>query len=763
MSESAKNTLTNLTANEKKFHQKFYNDDYFLDLNESQKKAVNLLDGPLLVLSGAGTGKTRVLTARIANLIYSGKAKPWNILAVTFTNKAAREMRIRLETLIGSDSNSLWLGTFHSIAAKILRQYSELVHLKSNFTIINPDDQKRLLKELIIFEKLDEKKITPQFVSHLINSWKDKGLAPKDIINSEQNFLLEGRAGKIFKDYQERLISLNYVDFADLLLHNLSIFKTNRDILEKFKNKLKYFLIDEYQDTNTAQYLWLKILVKPENNICCVGDDDQSIYGWRGAEVGNILRFESDFPGANIIRLEQNYRSTKYILNTANFIISNNKERLGKSLKTIEKKGEKINVISIWEGSDETRKISNEIEKLVKNGVKFDEIAVLVRAGYQTRAFEERFIQIGLPYKVVGAKFYERLEIRDALSYFRVVVQQSDDLALERIINVPRRGIGSQTINLIKSFARSQKISILLAIEQLIVTDELRPSVKATLIQLLNLFKIWNDDLKKLGHAELGMKILEESNYIDDLKNQKTIESEGRLENLKELINAMSNFENMSGFLEHISLVNDGDTDNINGEVSLMTLHAAKGLEFEAVFLPCWEEGSFPSQKSLDEKGLEGLEEERRLAYVGITRAKKYLTISFVSNRQIHGTWQSVIPSRFIGELPNDEINQVSNKKIRKNFNNHFSEFDFNQDNEGIKNYNSNHFRNKNSFISSKKSNFKDIELPRKLNNFYQKGDRVFHSKFGMGTILETIDNKANVSFDKAGDKNVITDFLTKK
>ena len=758
MSETGQNKLLNLTVDETNINSKLFKKSFFSDLNENQKKAVNSLDGPLLVLSGAGTGKTRVLTARLANLIHSGKAKPWNILAVTFTNKAAREMGYRLESLIGSQANSLWLGTFHSIAARVLRQNAEIVDLNSNFTIINPDDQKRLLKELINFEKLDEKKITPQFVSHLINSWKDKGLTYKDILNNEQNYLLEGKAGKIFKDYQERLINLNCVDFADLILHNLTIFKQNSNILESFKKQITFFLVDEYQDTNTAQYLWLKILVKPENNICCVGDDDQSIYGWRGAEVGNILRFEKDFPNAKIIRLEQNYRSSENILNAANHLISYNKSRLGKLLKTVEKEGENIKVISSFDGNDETRQISTQIENINSNGIKYDEIAVLVRAGYQTRAFEERFVQIGLPYKVIGVKFYERLEIRDALSYFRVLLQNSDDLALERIINVPKRGIGSRTLNLIKNYARIKRTCIFSAIEELILTDELRPSVKKSLIDLIESFKNWRRDLNSLSHTELAIKILEESSYIDFLKNEKTPESETRLENLKELINAMSNFDNMMGFLEHISLVSDGDTDSEDGAISLMTLHSSKGLEFEAVFLPCWEEGSFPSQRSLDENGLDGLEEERRLAYVGITRAKKFLTISYVSNRQIHGLWQNLIPSRFISELPDKGIIQLAGNTKSKNFYNNFSDFDFDQDNKYIRTH-------KTNFKHRKKNIQKFLDNHRvstyEITNFFN-GDRVFHSKFGMGTIKYLDDNKANVDFDKAGNKNVITSFLKK-
>ncbi len=749
MSKTGQNNFTVLKPFNNKTEFQLKQNKFLNDLNKNQKEAVLHQEGPILVLSGAGTGKTRVLTARLANLLYSGNARPWNILAVTFTNKASREMRIRLENIIGLEANSLWLGTFHSIAAKILRKHANLVNLNSNFTIINPDDQKRLLKELIKFEKLDVKKVTPQYVSNLINSWKDKGLTYYDIINSEQNYYLDGKVGKIFKDYQERLISLNYVDFGDLLLHNLSIFRSNKDILDGFKNQIKYFLIDEYQDTNTAQYLWLKLIVKPENNICCVGDDDQSIYGWRGAEVGNILRFEDDFPGAKVIRLEQNYRSTKCILNSANNLILNNKSRLGKLLKTKYKDGEKVKVVFSLDGDDETRFISNQIENLISKGMKYDEMAILVRAGYQTRSFEERFVQIGLPYKVIGAKFYERLEIRDALAYFRLVIQNNDDLALERIINVPKRGIGSQTINSIKAFARSENTSIFSAIEQLVSTDEFRPLVKTNLVEFLKLLKIWKKDLNSITHIELAKKILEESGYIGHLKNDKTMESDSRIDNLKELINGMSNFDNMLGFLEHISLVNEGDADNMDGEISLMTLHAAKGLEFDVVFLPCWEEGSFPSQRAIDEKGLEGLEEERRLAYVGITRAKKYLSISFVKERQIHGQWQNLIPSRFLDELPSSEIEKIGysyDKNLRNSQNDSFVDFDFNQE----------------FTYKRKKNNYKGRLSRIEINESFVEGDRVFHSKFGMGTIMYLQENKADVHFDKAGNKNLITSFLKK-
>ena len=636
----------------------FYNHQAFTDLNDSQKEAVKNLDGPLLVLSGAGTGKTRVLTARLANLLYSNKTKPWNILAVTFTNKAAKEMRIRLESLIGPSANSVWLGTFHSIAARILRENAEVVGLNSNYTIITPDDQIRLLKQIMIDQDIDIKKFTPKAMSNLISSWKDKGYKPDDINQSDNDFFANGKAINIYKTYQSRLVTLNSADFGDLLLYNLTIFTEHLDILQKYQSKILYFLVDEYQDTNTIQYLWLKLFANKSQNICCVGDDDQSIYGWRGAQVGNILKFEKDYTSAKVIKLEENYRSTGRILEAANSIIANNKERLSKKLKTSSGDGDKIDLISVWDGVEEAKITSLEIENLHSLGFRYDQIAVLVRAGHQTRYFEERFVDIGIPYKVIGAKFYERLEIRDALAYLRVVQQPNDDLALERIINVPKRGLGTSTTSLIHSYAKKNNISFFSASQELLLTDELRPNVKRTLQNLINQFIDWNNHNKEISHTDLALKVLEESGYIGHWQNENSIEGEGRLENLKELINAMSGFDNLSGFLEHISLVMDGDNEAEAGEVSLMTLHAAKGLEFDAVFLPGWEEGMFPSQRSIDELGLSGLEEERRLAYVGITRAKKRLFITFAANRQIHGLWQGSIPSRFISELPKKIINE---------------------------------------------------------------------------------------------------------
>ena len=738
----------------------FHNHKSYIDLNNPQKEAVNNLNGPLLVLSGAGTGKTRVLTARLANLLYSNTTKPWKVLAVTFTNKAAKEMRTRLEELIGPMANSVWLGTFHSIGARILRENAELIGLNSNYTIISTDDQARLLKQIMLDEDVDIKKFTPKSMSSLISSWKDKGYTHEDSKISNNDFFANGKAKQIYKIYQTRLKTLNSADFGDLLLYNLEIFTKHPDILDKYHSKLSHFLVDEYQDTNTIQYLWLKLLASKTKNICCVGDDDQSIYGWRGAQVGNILRFEKDYPMANVIKLEENYRSTGRILDAANSIIINNKERLGKSLKTSLEKGEKIDLISVWDGIEEAKRTSNEIEKLFSLGFNYDQMAVLVRAGHQTRFFEERFVDIGIPYKVIGAKFYERLEIRDALAYLRVVQQPNDDLALERIINVPKRGLGTNTISLIHSYARNNNISFFMASQELLMTDELRPNVKRTLQTLINQFNDWRNQEKKILHTDLALKVLEESGYISHWQNEKSIEGEGRLENLKELINAMSGFENLSGFLEHIALVMDGDNEAEAGEVSLMTLHAAKGLEFDVVFLPGWEEGLFPSQRSIDELGLAGLEEERRLAYVGITRAKKRLFITFAANRQIHGLWQGSIPSRFLSELPKNDLNENIEGNLGAEASS-YNQINFEVTNDNFS-YGPGYFRAKKKGI-----NVLDVYKQPKINQNnlnlnanFKNGQRVFHQKFGMGLILSSEGDKLNISFDKAGEKRVIASFV---
>ena len=738
----------------------FYNHKAFMDLNPSQKEAVQNLEGPLLVLSGAGTGKTRVLTARLANLLYSNKTKPWNILAVTFTNKAAKEMRIRLEGLIGPSANSVWLGTFHSIAARILRENAEIIGLSPNYTIITPDDQVRLLKQIMLDDEIDIKKFTPKSMSNLIGTWKDKGYKPDDLKISNNDYFANGKAINIYKTYQMRLITLNSADFGDLLLHNLTIFSKHPDILNQYHLKISYFLVDEYQDTNTIQYLWLKLLADKTKNICCVGDDDQSIYGWRGAQVGNILRFEKDYPLAKVIKLEENYRSTGRILEAANSVIINNKERLGKNLKTSSKDGDKIDLISVWDGMEEAKKTSLEIENLYSSGFRYDQMAVLVRAGHQTRYFEERFVDIGIPYKVIGAKFYERMEIRDALAYLRVVQQPNDDLALERIVNIPKRGLGTSTTSMIHSYAKNNNISFFSASQELLMTDELRPNVKRTLQNLINQFLDWKNQNNEITHTDLALKVLEESGYIAYWQNEKSIDGEGRLENLKELINAMSGFENLSGFLEHISLVMDGDNEAQAGEVSLMTLHAAKGLEFDVVFLPGWEEGLFPSQRSIDELGLAGLEEERRLAYVGITRAKQRLFITFAANRQIHGLWQGSIPSRFISELPRHILNENIEGNIGADASS-YNQIDFDLSTKNGS-YGPGFLRAKqngiNGINSYKKTQYDNNILNTNIE--FNNGQRVFHQKFGMGLIISSDGDKLNINFDKAGEKKVVSSFV---
>ncbi len=738
----------------------FYNHKAFIDLNPSQKEAVKNLEGPLLVLSGAGTGKTRVLTARLANLLYSNKTKPWNILAVTFTNKAAKEMRIRLEGLIGPSANSVWLGTFHSVAARILRENAEIVGLNSNYTIITPDDQVRLLKQIMLDDEIDIKKFTPKSMSNLIGTWKDKGYKPDNSKISNNDYFANGKAVNVYKTYQMRLITLNSADFGDLLLHNLTIFSEHPDILNQYHSKILYFLVDEYQDTNTIQYLWLKLLADKTKNICCVGDDDQSIYGWRGAQVGNILRFEKDYPTAKVIKLEENYRSTGRILEAANSVIINNKERLGKNLKTSSKDGDKIDLISVWDGVEEAKKTSLEIENLHSSGFRHDQIAVLVRAGHQTRYFEERFVDIGIPYKVIGAKFYERMEIRDALAYLRVVQQPNDDLAIERIVNIPKRGLGTSTTSLIHTYAKKNNISFFLASQELLMTDELRPNVKRTLQNLINQFLDWKNQNNEIPHTDLALKVLEESGYIAHWQNEKSIDGEGRLENLKELINAMSGFENLSGFLEHISLVMDGDNEAEAGEVSLMTLHAAKGLEFDVVFLPGWEEGLFPSQRSIDELGLAGLEEERRLAYVGITRAKERLFITFAANRQIHGLWQGSIPSRFISELPKHILNENIEGNIGADASS-YNQIDFDLSTKNGS-YGPGFLRAKQNGIKSINS-YKKTQYDNNILNSnieFDNGQRVFHQKFGMGHIVSSDGDKLNINFDKAGEKKVVSSFV---
>src|SRR6266404_2291426 len=627
---------------------------HYLDgLNQAQREAVEAVEGPVLVLAGAGTGKTRVLTTRLAHILMTGRATPGQILAVTFTNKAAREMRDRIAALIGRPVEGWWLGTFHALAARLLRRHAELVGLKPNFTILDTDDQLRLLKQLIVAAGIDDKKWPARALLGVIERWKDRGLTPDKVRGGEPLDLANGRLLELYRDYQERLRLLNACDFGDLLLHNLTLFTGNPELLRDYQQRFRYLLVDEYQDTNVGQYLWLRLLAQGHRNICCVGDDDQSIYGWRGAEVGNILRFEGDFPGARIIRLERNYRSTHHILGAASGLIAHNRGRLGKTLWTEQNEGDKLTVRGLWDSDEEARFVGEEVEALQRRGAALGAIAILVRAAFQTRAFEERFITLGVPYRVVGgSRFYERQEIRDAIAYLRVVNQPDDDLAFERIVNTPRRGLGDATMRVLHALARHQAVPLTTAAARLVETDELKPAARRSIGRLLGDLESWRARLADTAHPELAEMVLDESGYTAMWQADKSPEAPGRLENLKELVNAMAEFENLAGFLEHISLVMENAEVNPGDMISLMTLHSAKGLEFDVVFLPGWEEGLFPHQRALDETGAAGLEEERRLAYVGLTRARRRVVVSYAARRGMHGLWQDTLPSRFIGELP---------------------------------------------------------------------------------------------------------------
>ncbi|MEL7544031.1 MAG: UvrD-helicase domain-containing protein, partial [Pseudomonadota bacterium] len=637
---------------------------YLDGLNPEQRAAVETLEGPVLVLAGAGTGKTRVLTTRIAHILATRQAWPREILAVTFTNRAAREMKERIGKLIGGAVEGMpWLGTFHSIGVKILRRHAELVDLKSGFTILDTDDQIRLLKQLIEAENIDLKRWPARQLANLIDGWKNKGLTPDKVPQGEALAFAEGKGGALYKQYQRRLKELNAADFGDLLLECLRLFQQNPDVLKEYHARFKFILVDEYQDTNVAQYLWLRLLAQGSHNVCCVGDDDQSIYGWRGAEVDNILRFEEDFPGARVFRVEQNYRSTGHILNAAGALIANNEGRLGKTLHTDIGDGEKVLVSGVWDDEEEARGIVDEIETLQKEGHALNEVAVLVRASFQMRAFEDRFVTTGLPYRVIGGpKFYERAEIRDATAFLEIVANPSNDLKFERIVNVPKRGLGDVTIKKVHAHARARGIPLFFAAREIVETEELGPKPRRSLAEVVANFTRWQGMVEGTPHTELAETILDESGYTAMWQKDKSPQAYTRLENLKELIRFMEQFESLTGFLEHVSLVMDAESDGDGDRVSLMTLHAAKGLEFDTVFLPGWEEGLFPHQRSLDESGKAGLEEERRLSYVGITRAKRRARISFAQNRRVHGLWQSAIPSRFVDELPEAHVDVAENK-----------------------------------------------------------------------------------------------------
>ncbi|MBR1222312.1 UvrD-helicase domain-containing protein [Bradyrhizobium sp. U87765 SZCCT0131] len=803
---------------------------YLAVLNPEQRAAVETLDGPVLVLAGAGTGKTRVLTSRIAHILTLGRARPAEILSVTFTNKAAREMKHRLGQMLGQTVEGMpWLGTFHSIGGRILRYHAELVGLKSNFTVLDVDDQIRLLKQLLQAEGIDEKRWPARMLAGLIDGWKNRGLTPSQVPSGEAAVFANGKGGKLYATYQDRLKVLNAADFGDLLLENIRLFREHPDVLRQYQNRFKFILVDEYQDTNVAQYLWLRLLSQGASaplpgrmlrdasreepadseepaapapalkNICCVGDDDQSIYGWRGAEVDNILRFDHDFPGATVIRLERNYRSTGHILAAASHLISYNESRLGKTLHTEDDDGEKVTVTGAWDSEEEARAIGEEIEDLQRQQHRLNEVAILVRASFQMREFEDRFITLGLPYRVIGGpRFYERAEIRDALAYLRVINSPADDLAFERIVNVPKRGIGDATVQLLHDHARKRRIPLTEAARMVVETDELKPKARGALREVVANFDRWRAQSEVTRHTELAEIVLDESGYTDMWQKDRSADAAGRLENLKELVRSMEEFENLQGFLEHIALVMDRDGGPEEDAVSVMTLHSAKGLEFDTVFLPGWEEGLFPHQRALDEQGRAGLEEERRLAHVGITRARRRAKIYFATNRRIHGSWSTTVPSRFLDELPARNV-EITESKGGNGWG-------------GAGGYGASRFDNLEAFSSTYSTpgwqraqqrkggggsgghgggsggGFRESgsgfapggdqfgnwrnkrggttiegELVAKSTGTasdFSAGDRVFHQKFGYGRVTHVDGNKLTIAFDKAGEKRVVDSFV---
>jgi len=730
---------------------------YLAALNPAQREAVEAIDGPVLVLAGAGTGKTRVLTTRLAHILATRRAFPGQLLAVTFTNKAAREMRERLEATIGAAVDGLWLGTFHAIAARILRRHAERIGLKSNFTILDTDDQIRLVKQIIAAANIDDRRMPPRMLLSAFDRWKDRGLTPDKVPADEAAMVADGRGRELFREYEQRLLALNAVDFGDLLLHNLTLLTTHADVLADYQRRFRYILVDEYQDTNVAQYLWLRLLAQGHRNLCCVGDDDQSIYSWRGAEVGNILRFEKDFPGAKIVRLEQNYRSTPHILAAASGLIAHNEGRLGKTLWTETNEGEKVRLRAVWDSEEEARWVGDEIESLQRKGEALVETAILVRAGFQTREFEERFIQIGLPYRIIGGpRFYERQEIRDALAYLRLIHQPADDLAFERIINVPRRGIGEATLQTLHAAARAQQVPLIDAAHRLIETDEIKPAARKALQGFLVSLDRWRTQEAALPHTELAALVFEESGYLQMWQTDKSADAPGRVENVKELVAAMAEFENLGGFLEHVSLVMDAAESKAGDMVNVMTLHSAKGLEFDSVFLPGWEEGVFPNQRALEESGLKALEEERRLAYVGLTRARKRASVSFAANRRIHGQWQSSIPSRFVDELPAEHVELLAEAGLMPGL----------SEPRALAGWGKTEVlhaprwspRSGAPLIEGRAVPVRGQEAKRV--GGFKSGDRIFHQKFGYGTIQRVEDSKLAIAFDKAGDKMVMDSFV---
>ncbi|MGQ0534366.1 MAG: ATP-dependent helicase [Caulobacteraceae bacterium] len=769
---------------------------YLASLNPEQRAAVEALDGPVLVLAGAGTGKTRVLTTRLAHLLSTGRAKPWGVLAVTFTNKAAREMRERVEKLLGPGGGGLpWLGTFHSISARMLRTHAELAGLKNNFTILDTDDQIRLLKQIIDAEGIDEKRWPGRQLAGLIDSWKNRALTPEKVPKNEAFQFADGAGVKLYTQYQARLKILNACDFGDLLMHMIDIFQRHSDVLETYHRKLSHLMVDEYQDTNVAQYLWLRLLAQARKNLCVVGDDDQSIYGWRGAEVDNILRFEHDFPGAQVIRLERNYRSTGHILAAASHLIAKNRGRLGKTLFTDDELGNRVKVRGVWDGEAEARLVADDIEAWRQSNRSYAECAVLVRAAWQMRAFEERFLMLRIPYKVIGGpRFFERAEVRDVHAYLRLIRSEDDDLAFERIVNQPKRGVGECTVQKLHAHAGKPPLrfvtddgplfdqstgevvteqpeapggatrfrSLASAARELTLTDELPLKARTALRSFLGDLDRWREQSRTISHVELAEIVLDESGYTEMLRNDKSPQAQTRLENLKELVQSMSQYDTLEAYLEHVALVLDIEAESDGENVQLSTLHAAKGLEFLLVFLPGWEEQVFPSQRSIDENGEKGLEEERRLAYVGITRARESARISFAANRQIYGRWQVVLPSRFIDELPAANVDALS-------------ETGYGMQPPGVRDmavqpfssgYQSPGWRRaqeRGAFQSKPPMIEGEARLVARSSDkdaHYGVGDRIFHQKFGYGRVRSVEGNKLTVDFDKAGEKRVIDSFV---
>ncbi|MCW8915735.1 MAG: UvrD-helicase domain-containing protein [Magnetovibrio sp.] len=731
------------------------NAGYLDGLNETQREAVAATDGPVLVLAGAGTGKTRVLTTRLGHILLQGKARPGDILAVTFTNKAAREMQERVGHMLGTPVEGWWVGTFHALSARILRRHAEAVGLKSNFVILDTDDQVRLLKQILEAREIDPKRFPPRTFSAVIQRWKDRSLMPDKVPESEAIEALEGHAHTVYEEYQQQLQRLNAADFGDLLMLCVHLFQSQPETLKYYQNRFRYVLVDEYQDTNVAQYLWLRLLAMGHQNICCVGDDDQSIYSWRGAEVGNILRFEKDFPGAKVVRLERNYRSTPHILAAASELIANNEGRLGKTLWTDLDEGEKVRVHGVWDSSEEARWVGDEIEAKHTRGERLSDMAILVRTSAQTREFEERLITLAIPYQVIGGlRFYERQEIRDAVAYLRVIASPDDDLAFQRIVNLPKRGLGQATMQIIHMHARARGISMIMAIRELLTTDELKPRPKKTFTELMNDLDRWRTESQIHTPAELMDIVLDESGYTEMWKMDKSVDAPGRVDNLKELVVGLSEFETLTSFLEHVSLVMENDDSRNTDKVTVMTLHGAKGLEFDTVFLPGWEEGLFPHQRSLDESGTEGLEEERRLAYVGLTRARKQANVTFAGSRRIYGQWQSSLPSRFVEELPTEHIERAGEQGLSRGFDADQSTWG----SAGKQGYGA-------GFKRAQASKPQDdlVFAPARVSaDGLEIGQRIFHQKFGYGHIQGLDGDKLDIQFEKAGLKKVMASFVEK-